>query len=281
MAHWGMTGTQVMEAIGRVRNPAKNPPSDIDKGIYKILTDLGAQTEMLDWMVEKSQLVVKAWRKKHPCDRRALMFLNNEFQDRAEIDEEVFRQLEHAKTVGDNRHRASNAVVFLVSLNPNQRLKTLLEARIGHLGYNVEDDFVIDRLIQASGRGNIRVAGIKDRMLIVVSTEKLATSLMSRMNQAPSYKTGVTQKLGNYMSWDYKQYSSTKLAKENPEHAQKLKKIREARKARRVKRELTAEEKRYERALYQKALRARYSGNMELHDKIEAERDALRFVSSK
>jgi hypothetical protein len=115
-------------------------------------------------------------------------------------------------------------------------------------------------------------------MLVVVSTEYLALRLSERLKGSPTFHTDVTQKLGNYMSWDYRRYVQTKIEREDPEKAARARK-RNAPK--REKRKLTEVERKRERALYQAAYRAKQDGDMETYEKLEAERDALRFVTPK
>lgn len=278
MASWEMKGSEVLDVINRVRNPMKNSPSKLDKGLVKVLKQMGAQTDMLKWLVEASHKVVRAWRKKNPSDKPALMFLNKDFNDKMNVDTKIFERLNHAETVGDNRWYESNAVVFLAAINPKPKLERLLRARLGHFGYDPREDFIVDKVIQATGRGNIRTHGIKERMLIVVPTEGLAQRVAERLGERPVYHANITEKLGNYVSWNSKLFASLSLQATDPVKAAKVAKRRAPKRKKRI---LTSEEKKRERALYQAAYRAKQEGNLKLYNKLEAEREALRFIPTK
>jgi hypothetical protein len=276
---WGLKGGDVLKVISRVRNPMKNSPSKRDYEIVDALTKMGAQTDTLSWLIKASHRVVRAWRKKNPSTEPALMFLNKDFQDRADVERGLFERLNHAKTVGDNSWSSSNAVVFLAAINPDPHMARLLKARLGHLGYDPKEDFIVDRVIQATGRGNIRTHGIKDRMLIVVPTEGLAQRVAERLEERPKYHIEITEKLGNYVSWNSNLLASLMLQATDPVKAERALKDRQYRDPnKRKKRVLTPEERKKERAIYRAAYRAKLDGDIELHDKLEAERDALRFI---
>jgi hypothetical protein len=263
-----MTGPDIIECIRRVRDPIKFSPTPDDKAKVKYLIyNLNAKTDMLKWMVNRAHLVVRKWRKLHPCKEKALLFLNKDFEDKVHVDEALFERLNHAKTVGENKWSGSNAVAFLAAVNPSPHMLRLLRARLGHLGYDPHEDFIVDKVIQSAGRGNIRTPGIKDRMLIVVPTENLAQRISERMKEAPEILSDVTEALGNYISWNHNAYSSDKAHTERP------------RKVKRVKRNMTEAEKAKAHALYQAAYRAKKDGDMELYAELEAKRDALRFES--
>jgi hypothetical protein len=169
--------------------------------------------------------------------------------------------------------------VFLAAINPDPHMARLLKARLGHLGYDPKEDFIVDRVIQATGRGNIRTHGIKDRMLIVVPTEGLAQRVAERLEERPKYHIEITEKLGNYVSWNSNLLASLMLQATDPVKAERALKDRQYRDPnKRKKRVLTPEERKKERAIYRAAYRAKLDGDIELHDKLEAERDALRFI---
>lgn len=276
---FGLTGSDVLKVIGRVRNSMKNSPSKRDHEIVDSLNRLGAQTDMLSWLVKASHRVVRAWRKKNPSTEPALMFLNKDFQDRDDVSRKLFERLNHAKTVGDNSWSSSNAVVFLAAINPDPHMARLLRARLGHLGYDPKEDFIVDKVIQATGRGNIRTHGIRDRMLIVVPTEGLAQRVAERLDERPEYHIEITEKLGNYVSWSKNLLVSLTLQATDPIKAERALRDRKIRQSpRRKKRDMTTSEKKKERALYQAAYRAKQEGDIKLHAHLEAERDALRFV---
>lgn len=280
-----LSTADVTALIGRIRDPLSNPPSVKDKQIYRTLKKMGAEMEMLKWMVDKSHIVVRAWRQENPCKHKALLFLNKDFEN-MEASDKLFQKLNHAETVGDNSWRESNAVVFLAAVNPNPHMSRLLNARLGHLGYDPHEDFIVDRVIQATGRGNIRTHGIEDRMLIVVPTANLAQRVAERMNEDPQVLNDVTEDLGDMISWSHSLYRTVSTQDARDARAQEKEQKREAREAKkaakpkkRIKRALTADEKKRERALYQRASRAKLAGDLKLHAKLEAERDALRFES--
>lgn len=275
MADLDLSGGDALKAINRVRHPLKYTPSSDDKRLVSALRKMGAQTDMLKWFVAASHRVVRAWRKRNPSSKPALMFLNKDFKDKMDVDPSLFHQLNHAETVGDNRWHESNAVVFLAAINPKPKLDILLRARLGHLGYDPKEDFIVDKVIQATGRGNIRTHGIKNRMLIVVPTEGLAQRVGARLNERSTYHSNVTERLGNLVSWNNNMFASMSLEEDDPEKAARLARRRAPK---REKRKMTSSEKLKERSLYKAAYRAKEAGDLKTYSKLESQRDALRFV---
>jgi hypothetical protein len=84
-----------------------------------------------------------------------------------------------------------------------------------------------------------------------------------------------------YVARNKERRRTFKTEEEKAETRRKATERRRLRQGVREKHVLTPNEKRKERALYQAAYRAKQDGNMELHNKLEAERDALRFVKPK
>lgn len=211
MRDLALTSSAVYEAIELERDPSTGMPNKQQRQILKLLHNVKGETDTHAWMLKQAERLVRDWRKANPCDHKALVFLNYEFQDDS-VNENLFRMLEHGKAVGNNKYRHSNAVVFLASANPIPRLARLLNALLGPQGYDLHEDHIVDKAIQCLGRGNIRLQGIKDRMLVVLPTEGLATRVAERMNNQATLHVEVTEQLGNYESWNTNTYRNLKGA---------------------------------------------------------------------
>ena len=185
-----------------VRNPGLDVPDEnLMKGVEFIETNSG-QTNAIRWLIDQSVNIANRCHRKYGKLRRALLFINDCFQD-VEYDKKVFEYLSHAKAEGRNDFMSANVVAFLASINPRPELARVLKLKLRDTGYDPDEDFVVDRAVQCLSRGNVRDPNSENFLYVIVTTVGLAYRIKDRMSDVPEVKSSFVEKLGNYQFWCY------------------------------------------------------------------------------
>jgi hypothetical protein len=239
-AHTSTRGLR--DIVLHLRNPLRFPAilTTDQARLVRKMRELNCSTDALKWMLEMSDRLLRAWWKKNPAVRRetamgemlntrGVLILNNDFSDdyKRYVEDTGFELLSIGKVEGRNDFRDANVVAFLAAINPEPQLCNLLKALLEN--YEVEEDYVVDKAIQAIGRGNIRNHKSTKKMLAIVSTSELAKRIWKRMGGKPCLAEDVTQKLGDYTFW---QLNAATKAETTPE--QRLEKERARQRAKQV-----------------------------------------------
>jgi hypothetical protein len=180
--------------------------------LVKAMKKLKCEPDMLGWMLQTSERLLDAWWKKHPPSRTVnrlgdlqtvpgMMVLNNDFSEEYinKVKTLRYELLPLGEVEGRNDFRGTNVVAFLSAVNPEQVMMQLLNALLDD--YEAEEDFVVDRAIQAIGRGNIRDHDSNEKMLAIVPTLDLAKRICRRMKNRPTLALDTMKRLGDYTLW--------------------------------------------------------------------------------
>lgn len=201
MKEGGLTTLQLRYLMDHLRDPSSSVirKESFPTEFVDYLSKIGAKTNILEWQVKRAIELAVRWKQKFPCRKPGIMFVNkddNNFNLQKQYD-----YLSVGKAEGNNDHIKTNLVCFLAAINPDRETTLLLNAILGHQGYNADEDYVVDKAIQCIGRGNIRNKKSKDKMLAIVSNLYLARKICDRMHDRPTVMVGMLEKLGNYVTW--------------------------------------------------------------------------------
>jgi hypothetical protein len=202
------------DLVLHMRNPHRFPAllTGNQARLVRRLRELECKTDILGWMLNTCDRLLRSWwLKNSPAKNRTqwgdvltvpgILILNNDFVEDYKEQAEALRyqMLSIGKVEGRNDFQKSNVVAFLSAVNPEPVLGRLLKALLED--YEVEEDYVVDKAIQAIGRGNIRNHASNKKMLAIVPTYDLAKRIWKRMGSKPHLSTEVMKKLGDYTFW--------------------------------------------------------------------------------
>ncbi|QBQ74573.1 DNA/RNA helicase [Burkholderia phage BcepSauron] len=263
MQRTGLNTTDIQRAVGRHRDPEfYGDTKQEDRDIVRYITENAhAHIDIMEWLLDQSESVLRQWRAKHGRENKALLFINESHREKYEYNRKMMRFMSHARAPGINKYMGCNAVVFHAAINPWPQLGRLLQFLLGRPhedgtpGYDPDEDYVVDRAIQCLGRGNIRDHDSESPMLAIVPTLGLAEKLHHRYNHAPTLMHQAMINRGEYMMWNYNKF---KQAQREVVQAEAPKK--------RVKLELTKDESTLINKLRVKATRAKQKGDAETAD---------------
>jgi hypothetical protein len=200
-----------------------------NKGVTHIITKmkkLQCVDDPLKWMVNSAQLVTKDWldhTKGLKNSKSGLMFLNKDWIDShgESLNKRLYHFLSIGKVEGQNDYRDRCTMCFLAAVNPQPELAEVLKLIMPD--YNPDEDHVVDKAIQALGRGNIRDPFSTDPMLAIVATAGLAHKIQNKLDNIPQIDKSWIEKLGNYVYLNRKETS-----KSDEERAERKKKAQQS-----------------------------------------------------
>lgn len=206
MSELSLTAEDLYTIIAIKRKILRGRLTPQQKELFQFIQEIGCQTDILKWQIEKSEKIAKIWMNKREYVGPGLIFVNSDRIDSIKnVNEKVFKFMSTGLAEGRNEFQYANVICFLAAINPNPILARLLNALLKHQGYDSDEDFVVDKAIQCIGRGNIRSHKKEDKlkkMLAIVPSKWLAERIYARLNEAPTIRYSDISKLGDYVVWD-------------------------------------------------------------------------------
>ncbi|WP_261537134.1 hypothetical protein [Burkholderia multivorans] len=161
------------------------------------LREYKAEFDIIQWMLDRSMEESAKWWNKHGKPANGVAMLNNDAAQRGySANPNSFDTLSIGEIEGRNEFAKSNVVCFLASINPDPIVSRLLNTMLGATGYDADEDYVVDKCIQAIGRGNVRDHQSHAEMLAIVPTSGLAERLKERMKLCPTIDLSVIKSKG-------------------------------------------------------------------------------------